>query len=97
ALPPLADPCNFDSPFRKGAHGAQVQALCTLQGAGGATYSQASSQVTLFGGGNPDLKPETADTLTVGLSWQSQFADPWLSGLSGTLDYWNIDLHSPIG
>jgi iron complex outermembrane recepter protein len=95
--PTLADPCNFDSPFRTGPHGAQVTALCTAQGAGSSTFSQANGQLTLKATGNPNLHPETADTVTVGLSWQSQFSGPWLSGLSGTLDYWNIDLHSPIG
>jgi outer membrane receptor protein involved in Fe transport len=95
--PSLADPCNFDSPFRNGPHGAQVTALCTAQGAGSATFSQANGQLTVLSAGNPALHPETADTLTAGVSWQSTFGGPWLSGLAATLDYWNIDLHSPIG
>jgi outer membrane receptor protein involved in Fe transport len=95
--PSLADPCNFDSPFRNGPHAAQVVALCTAQGAGSATFSQANGQMTVLSAGNSQLKPETADTVTAGVSWQSTWNDPWLSGLAGTLDYWNIDLHSPIG
>ncbi|HWY63169.1 MAG TPA: TonB-dependent receptor [Rhizomicrobium sp.] len=95
--PSLADPCNFDSPFRNGAHAAQVTALCTAQGAGSATFSQANGQMTVLSAGNAGLSPETADTLTVGLAWQSSYSSPWLSGLAATLDYWNIDLHSPIG
>ncbi|HWC62385.1 MAG TPA: TonB-dependent receptor [Rhizomicrobium sp.] len=95
--PSLADPCNFDSPFRTGPNAAKVVALCTAQGAGSATFSQSNGQMSVLSAGNPNLKPETADTFTAGVSWQSTWGDPWLSGLAGTLDYWNIDLHSPIG
>ncbi len=42
-------------------------------------------------GGNPNLKPETADTYTLGL-----VATPWPT-LSATLDYWNIKLEDAIG
>ena len=42
-------------------------------------------------GGNPNLKPETANTWTLGL-----VAQP-LPNLSGTVDYWNIDLKDAIG
>ncbi len=98
--PTLANPCNFNSPFRTGANGAQVAALCASLGgaAGSSTFSQATSQGTVLSGGNSKLKPETADTFTVGISYQSQASgNPWISGFSTTLDYWNIDLHSPIG
>ena len=95
--PTYADPCNADGPFRNGPHAAQVLALCTAQGAGDPHFSQGSSQMTLNSGGNPDLSPETADTFTVGASWQSRLASPWLANLSATVDYWNIDLHAPIG
>ncbi len=95
--PTYADPCNADGPFRNGPHAAQVLALCTAQGAGDPNFSQGSSQMTINSGGNPNLSPETADTFTVGLSWQSRLSSPWLSNLSATVDYWNIDLHAPIG
>ena len=94
--PALADPCNFDSPFLNGPHAAQVANLCAAQGIGPG-FQQPSGQIQINSGGNPHLRPETADTFTVGVAWTSQFEDPWLSGMSGTLDYWNIDLHSPIG
>jgi outer membrane receptor protein involved in Fe transport len=95
--PTYADPCNADGPFRNGPHAAQVLALCTAQGAGDPHFSQGSSQMTLNSGGNPNLTPETADTYTLGASWQSRFESPWLSNLIVTVDYWNIDLHAPIG
>ncbi len=97
SAPQLADPCDFNGPFRTGAHAAQVTALCAAQGAGAANFLQGNSQITIQSAGNPNVSPETADTFTVGAAWTSQFEDPWLSGMSGTLDYWNIDLHHPIG
>ena len=43
-------------------------------------------------GGNPDLAPETSDSLTVGLAWQPAFAP----GLDLTVDYWDIDITDVI-
>jgi outer membrane receptor protein involved in Fe transport len=44
------------------------------------------------GGGNPGLRPETADTLTAGLSWS-----PWaVEGLDLSVDYFNIDIKDVI-
>jgi outer membrane receptor protein involved in Fe transport len=42
--------------------------------------------------GNPDLDPETADTVTVGVVVQPSF----LRGLVFTVDYWNIDIADAI-
>ena len=95
--PILGDPCNFNGPFRTGAHAVQVQALCAAQGAGAANFMQGQSQIGVVGVGNGALSPETADTYTLGVSWQSRITSPWLSSLSASVDYWNIDLHSPIG
>ncbi len=44
-------------------------------------------------GGNPDLVPETGDTLTAGLVWTPQFGD---HGFTATVDYWQIDLEDGI-
>lgn len=46
----------------------------------------------VIGGGNPDLRPETATTRTVGLVLQPQF----LRGFSATLDWWDIHLKGAI-
>ena len=43
-------------------------------------------------GGNPNLLPEEADTLTVGLVYQPNWAD----GLSITLDYWETEITNQI-
>ena len=44
-------------------------------------------------GGNPLLDPEIADTLTAGVVWTPES----ISGLSITLDYYNIDITEAIG
>ena len=44
-------------------------------------------------GGNPNLKPETSDTYTAGVVWQPKF----LSGLSVSLDYFDIKVDSFVG
>ncbi|WP_161811938.1 TonB-dependent receptor domain-containing protein [Steroidobacter agaridevorans] len=43
-------------------------------------------------GGNPDLEPETSNSLTVGVVLQPQF----LHGFDLTLDYWDIDIENVI-
>lgn len=42
--------------------------------------------------GNPDLKPEEADNLTVGVVMQPSFAP----GLSLSVDYWDVDIKDAI-
>lgn len=44
------------------------------------------------GGGNPDLRPETADTLTLGVT----YAPPSMPGLNMSLDYYNISIEDVI-
>jgi len=43
-------------------------------------------------GGNPDLEPETSDSLTLGVVLQPQF----LPGFDLTVDYWDIDIENVI-
>lgn len=93
-----ADPCNFDSSFRTGASGAQVQALCATQSsvAGEADYDQPSGQANGIVGGNPNLQPEEADTYTVGFVLQSPSTNPALERLSVSVDYWSIKVEELI-
>jgi len=44
-------------------------------------------------GGNPDLKEETANSLTVGFVWQPEFLD---RAMSFTVDYYDIDIEGVI-
>ena len=47
--------------------------------------------------GNPDLKPETADTWTIGFVMDSPFDNPWISDARLTIDYYTIEVTDAIG
>lgn len=47
---------------------------------------------TVVTGGNPDLAPESSDSVTFGFVWQPRF----LSGFDMTVDYWDIDISNVI-
>ena len=55
-------------------------------------FNGINSQVTQYTGGNPDLQPEKADTLTAGVVLRPDFAP----GLNISLDYYNIKVHGEI-
>lgn len=83
----LADPCEdiytYESPNR----------LRNCQALGIAVpppNSVASSNVV--SGGNPDLQPETAETITYGVILQPHF----IPGLDVTVDYWDIDIKDVV-
>jgi iron complex outermembrane receptor protein len=46
--------------------------------------------------GNPNLDPETADTLTIGFVMSSPFEAPLLSGMTLALDYYDIKIEDAI-
>jgi iron complex outermembrane recepter protein len=92
------DPCNFNSSYRTGPNGAAVQALCASQAAvaGGAAFSQPFGQAQAIAGGNPDLKPEEADSWTVGFVLSPEFGSAYMQRMSFTIDYFNIELENVI-
>lgn len=55
--------------------------------------NNSSTQYTGFLTGNPDLEPEKADTLGVGVVFQPSF----FQGFSTSVDYYNIDVKDAIG
>jgi len=52
-----------------------------------------ANQLTQLQGGNTALKPETADTYTVGVTWRPEM----LAGFTGSLDYYHIKMKDLIG
>jgi len=95
------DPCDIRGAYRApGAAGAaQVRALCLTQGVPVQiidTYTFPNQQVSGLSGGNPNLDSETADSFTVGVVVQSPFSNPWISGLSGSVDYYDIQIENVI-
>jgi len=98
--PTETDPCNRDSTQRKGPDKAQVEALCLAQGLPAAllpTFEYPLRRVDGVSGGNPDLKPEQADTLTLGVVFDSPFDAPVLRTLQVSVDWYRIRLDDGIG
>ncbi|OWK27990.1 TonB-dependent receptor domain-containing protein [Sphingomonas mucosissima] len=98
------DPCDSRSAARagrvSGVTPGQVEALCIAQGVPSSLYSSYAYTGTLtaaFRVGNPDLKEETADSYTVGVVVQPEFAKSLFRNLSFSVDYYNIKLDDAIG
>ena len=95
----VADPCEATSPERNGPDAAQVAALCLAQGVPPELLPDFADQDLVhegFAGGNPDLDPETGDTLTVGFVWTSRASHALLSGMQLSLDWYRIEMEDAI-
>ena len=94
------DPCAIANPARTGPNAAGVRALCLAQGVptaivDGFVNLQNDTNATLVG--NPALNPEKADTYTVGFTFSPRASSPLLSGLSLSVDYYDITVKGAIG
>ncbi len=76
----------FQEQFEAGGGGGQVND--PVRGINNQT-------ITLLTYGNPNLKPEEADTLTAGVVYSPTFVD-WLDGLQISADYYDIDVSGRI-
>jgi iron complex outermembrane receptor protein len=98
-FPQYTDPCNATGSFRTGPNAAQVVALCQAQGIAAGSiggFQQPNAQAQAIVGGNPDLDPETADTITVGLVWNSNAESEWASNLQVAVDYFDYQIEDVI-
>lgn len=81
SFPSLNDPCddyaNSDS--------ENVQTNCANDGVPG-NFTEARSQLPSTFGGNPNLEPETADTLSAGFVWSPDF----IQDFNIALDWYNV-------
>jgi outer membrane receptor protein involved in Fe transport len=94
------DYCSVANPVRTGPNAAGIRALCLAQGVPLAVIDtfvnlQNDSPATLVG--NPDLDPEVADTFTAGFTFTPPTDNPFFSGLSLSVDYYNIKVAGAIG
>ncbi|WP_292225764.1 TonB-dependent receptor [Brevundimonas sp.] len=97
-FPAVLDPCSTRNPSTGAARtlSASVRAFCTVQlGADPVTsgFVALNSQTESFFYGNPNLKEEESDTVTLGAVWQPSF----VPGLSMSLDYYDISVDGYIG
>lgn len=91
-FPGAEDPCSADNP-----DAASIAALCQATGVpanqvGSTLIQPASGQVRSLSGGNPNLVPEEAETLTVGFVYEPSFVE----GLTVSLDYFDIQIEDSI-
>jgi iron complex outermembrane recepter protein len=99
ADPSTWDPCTSGSPYREDpATIEQVLRLCVQQGVPTDQLSdfQAADFWTGVYGGNPDLKPESADTYTIGLVLNPQFENPQLGRVQVSLDWYQMNVQDSI-
>ena len=93
------DPCTAGSAARSGTNAAQVEALCLAQGVPAAflpEFLDSDGIHTGVYGGNPDLDPESADTLTVGFVLRSWSDRALLSSMQLSLDWYRIEVEDAI-
>src|SRR5690606_24948636 len=55
-------------------------------------YNNTSFQITSVAGGNPDLAPEIADTVVVGLVYEPS----WLDGLRISTDWYEVKIRDAV-
>lgn len=94
----IGDPCTTTSALRTGANGASVRNLCIASGIptslidtfNGAAVVPATTQ------GNINLRPEKADSYTIGAVFQPTFAGPAFNRMTLSVDYYNIRINGAI-
>ncbi|GGE14798.1 TonB-dependent receptor [Polymorphobacter glacialis] len=84
------DPCAGARPF---ASAAQCARTGVTAGQYGFIVDNPAGQFNSLIGGNPDLQPETADTVSVGTVLRPSFAP----GLTISIDYFNIKVKDLVG
>lgn len=89
------DPCGGGAVNRADANTPGTLAnLCRETGVPlasiGSLQQPSAGQVNVLGGGNPQLRPELADTQTLGLVWTPT------NDFAVTLDYWKIEMEDVI-
>jgi len=94
------DPCSIGNP-NPPAPGSDLFNLCVQTGMLPSQVGQVpdiiSGQVNIFQGTNPNAlpRPEEASTTTFGVVWESDFIN-FLTGLSVSLDYYDIEINDYI-
>ncbi|HWK54561.1 MAG TPA: TonB-dependent receptor, partial [Hyphomicrobiales bacterium] len=68
-----------------------------FQGGGGSVndprFNGTNFQITTVSGGNPNLKPEEADTVVAGLVYEPS----WFEGLRLSTDWYNVEIRDAVG
>jgi iron complex outermembrane recepter protein len=91
----IVDPCGA---LNTSNQTAAVRTICEAQGVSStnvfSSTVQSNNQLVRYtSGGNPDLKPEKSDTITLG----GVFMPEYIPGLAVSLDFYSISIHGAIG
>ena len=93
----INDPCNYLSTNSNRPNTAKDPALrqanCSALGIPVGWIDTYSANRPGVSGGNPNLDPETAESVSFGFVWQPEF----LSGFGMSVDYWRVTLTDAIG
>ncbi len=79
---------------------AQIEALCVAQGVPApliSTFVNVQNEIESTRVGNELLTPESADTYTVGVIFESSFESAALNDFVVSVDYYNIEIDDVIG
>ena len=92
------DPCNYNSSYRTGANAAQVTALCAAQSpaAASSTFNYGVQSANGIYTGNAHLKPEVADTYSLGFVLTPHFDAPLARDLGASVDYYHIKINGAV-
>lgn len=93
------EPCDSRFAARNGPNGAQLRALCIATGVPSAvidSYTFPTVATSTLSSGNPNLKPEAADTKTLGLVFTPQFGMPLFSQVFASVDFYKIEIEDTI-
>ena len=97
--PSGGDPCDVRSSARTGANAAQVRTLCLATGVPAPIidlFQYTTVAIASATSGSTALTPETADTITAGAVLTAPIDSPWLSGLSLSVDFYDIRIKDVI-
>ncbi|MEJ2515793.1 MAG: TonB-dependent receptor [Gammaproteobacteria bacterium] len=95
----ITDPCTAGSPERTGPDAEAVEALCLAQGVPADVlpdFVYRNDVIQGFAGGNPDLEPEDADTLTLGAAWTSGSSADAFGRWQASVDWYRIEVKDAI-
>ncbi|HEU4626171.1 MAG TPA: TonB-dependent receptor [Steroidobacteraceae bacterium] len=98
SFPQIFDPCSRNTAARTGANAAAVADLCAQTGATNLDQFVATpgAQAFIDTAGNTDLKPEKADTYTLGTVFSVPSESRWLERFRGSIDYYSIKVNDAI-
>ncbi|HEY4030952.1 MAG TPA: TonB-dependent receptor [Caulobacteraceae bacterium] len=93
----LIDQFRIRATYSRDVRAATLQERFNNQGAGGSIRDPLLNNLaytpTIFTGGNPNVKPEQSDTITVG----GVYRPTWAPGLQASIDWYHIKVNDAIG